>query len=104
MRGRLNRSRALMAAEIREQPQVWRRPPAAAAAPGGRTADATERIAARTPRFVLLVARGTGNHAALCAKYLTEITHQLPAAKSVLIMGHSTSRSACRRRVACCAP
>ena len=67
---------ALMAAEIAEQPAVWQRlldegtePIAAAAA----------RIAERAPRFVLFVARGTSDHAALYAKYLVEIQHQLPA-------------------------
>ena len=66
----------LMAAEIVEQPQVWRRlldegrePIRAAAA----------QIAATSPRFVLFVARGTSDHAALYAKYLVEINHGLPA-------------------------
>ncbi|KAB7760684.1 glucosamine-6-phosphate deaminase [Mycolicibacterium mucogenicum DSM 44124] len=66
----------LMAAEIAEQPQVWRRlldegrdPIRAAAA----------QIAAAAPRFVLFVARGTSDHAALYAKYLVEINHGLPA-------------------------
>ena len=66
----------LMAAEITEQPQVWRRllddgrgPIQAAAA----------QIAAAAPRFVLFVARGTSDHAALYAKYLVEINHGLPA-------------------------
>lgn len=66
----------LMAAEIAEQPQVWRRllnhgrePIRAVAA----------RIAAAAPRFVLFVARGTSDHAALYAKYLVEINHGLPA-------------------------
>lgn len=66
----------LMAAEIAEQPQVWRRllddgrePIRAAAA----------QIAAAAPRFVLFVARGTSDHAALYAKYLVEINHELPA-------------------------
>ncbi|MFL0241462.1 SIS domain-containing protein [Mycobacterium sp. SMC-17] len=65
-----------MAAEIVEQPQVWRRlldegrePIRAAAA----------QIAATSPRFVLFVARGTSDHAALYAKYLVEINHGLPA-------------------------
>ncbi|MGX9674064.1 SIS domain-containing protein [Mycobacterium sp. HM-7] len=65
-----------MAAEIAEQPQVWRRllddgrdPIRAAAA----------QIAAAAPRFVLFVARGTSDHAALYAKYLVEINHGLPA-------------------------
>jgi len=66
----------LMAAEIAEQPQVWARlldegrdPIRAAAA----------RIAEYAPRFVLFVARGTSDHAALYAKYLIEIHHGLPA-------------------------
>lgn len=66
----------LMAAEIAEQPQVWRRlldegrdPIRAAAA----------QIATAAPRFVLFVARGTSDHAALYAKYLVEIKHGLPA-------------------------
>lgn len=66
----------LMAAEIAEQPQVWRR----------LLGDGTEairaaaaQIARRAPRFVLFVARGTSDHAALYAKYLVEITHALPA-------------------------
>lgn len=66
----------LMAAEIAEQPQVWRRlldegrDPIRAAA---------GQIAATEPRFVLFVARGTSDHAALYAKYLVEIKHGLPA-------------------------
>jgi len=66
----------LMAAEIAEQPQVWRR-----LLDEGRPAirTAAVQIARRAPRFVLFVARGTSDHAALYAKYLTEITHGLPA-------------------------
>lgn len=66
----------LMAAEIAEQPQVWRRlltegldPIRAAAA----------QITQAAPRFVQLVARGTSDHAALYAKYLVEVNHGLPA-------------------------
>ena len=65
----------LMATEIVEQPVAWRRLLAEDTA----IADAAARIAARTPRFVLFVARGTSDHAALYAKYLVEITHGLPA-------------------------
>ncbi len=64
---------ALMNAEIREQPQVWR----GLLASEQYTA-AAQRINAAHPRFVLLAARGTSDHAALYAKYLLEVTHQLP--------------------------
>jgi glutamine---fructose-6-phosphate transaminase (isomerizing) len=68
---------SLMAAEIAEQPAVWRRlltdGPAA-----GLDAAATL-IRERAPRMVLLAARGTSDHAALYAKYLVEIEHKLPA-------------------------
>lgn len=66
---------ALMAAEISEQPQVWRR--LSAAAPDGDLARAAALIRAARPRFVLFVARGTSDHAALYAKYIAEIVHQL---------------------------
>lgn len=66
----------LMAAEIAEQPSAWQRlldngtePITAAAA----------RITEYKPRFVQFVARGTSDHAALYAKYIVEISHQLPA-------------------------
>ncbi len=64
----------LMAAELAEQPKIWRglldrRPEFAAL---GR------QIAAKVPRFVLFAARGTSDHAALYAKYLVEILHGLP--------------------------
>ncbi len=65
----------LMAAEIAEQPGLWR------ARLGDQ--DAVRAVAARLratpPRFVLLAARGTSDHAALYAKYLVEIRHALPA-------------------------
>ncbi len=38
-----------------------------------------ERVAARRPRFVLLAARGSSDHAALYAKYLIEVLLELPA-------------------------
>ena len=65
---------ALMGREIREQPDVWR---------GLLASEQFEPVAAqvrqRRPRMVLLAARGTSDHAALYAKYLVEVTHQLPA-------------------------
>jgi glucosamine--fructose-6-phosphate aminotransferase (isomerizing) len=66
---------ALMAAEIAEQPAVLAR----------RLTDTAEidavreRIAAARPRFVLIAARGTSDHAALYAKYLVEVRLALPA-------------------------
>ncbi|HEY5854297.1 MAG TPA: SIS domain-containing protein [Aldersonia sp.] len=65
-----------MAAEIAEQPQVWRRLLTEGA---DQIAAAADRIAAYAPRFVSFVARGTSDHAALYAKYLVEIEHGLPA-------------------------
>lgn len=65
----------LMLAEMAEQPRIWNellRRHADFAAIG-------RAIAARAPRFVLLAARGTSDHAALYAKYLIEILHGLPA-------------------------
>jgi glucosamine--fructose-6-phosphate aminotransferase (isomerizing) len=66
----------LMAAEIAEQPQVWRR-----IAEDGRGAidEVARRVAQRAPRFVLFVARGSSDHAALYGKYLAEIELGLPA-------------------------
>lgn len=69
---------ARMAAEIIQQPQVWRGQLADAADPGSRISAAAAAIAARRPRFVQFVARGTSDHAALYAKYFTEIVHGLP--------------------------
>ena len=67
---------ALMAAEIAEQPQTLQR-----LLDGGLPAlrEVAEQVARRRPRFVLLAARGTSDHAALYAKYLTEIRLGLPA-------------------------
>jgi glutamine---fructose-6-phosphate transaminase (isomerizing) len=67
----------LMAAEIREQPAIWRSLLAHTDAAG--IDAAAELIRARRPRAVLFVARGTSDHAALYAKYLVEIRHGLPA-------------------------
>ena len=67
---------ALMAVEIAEQPAVL----AALLAHGsGPIADAAARITTRRPRFVLVAARGTSDHAALYAKYLVEVRLGLPA-------------------------
>jgi glutamine---fructose-6-phosphate transaminase (isomerizing) len=66
----------LMAAEIGEQPAAWRR----LLAEGTQQLDAAARLLTeRRPRFVLLLARGTSDHAALYAKHLVEILLQLPA-------------------------
>ena len=64
-----------MAAEIAQQPAIFtdlveRRAEIAAVAAV---------VRARQPRFVLLAARGSSDHAALYAKYLTEVLLQLPA-------------------------
>lgn len=73
---------ALMATETAEQPEAWRRllhdlgRGGSGASGLGRAAAL---VAARAPRFVLLVARGTSDHAALFAKYLVEIRLGLPA-------------------------
>jgi glutamine---fructose-6-phosphate transaminase (isomerizing) len=69
---------ALMAAEIAEQPQVWRGLLAASRGTSSDIARAAAMINAYRPRFVLFVARGTSDHAALYGKYLAEIIHQLP--------------------------
>ena len=66
----------LMAAEIAEQPQVWRR----LLVDGAEVIKAAAaKIHTYAPRFVLFVGRGSSDHAALYAKYLVEITHRLPA-------------------------
>lgn len=67
----------LMAAEIAEQPAVWRRLVAASGADSD-IARAAALVRAYRPRFVLFVARGTSDHAALYAKYVAEIVHELP--------------------------
>jgi glutamine---fructose-6-phosphate transaminase (isomerizing) len=67
---------AHMAAEIAQQPAAWRR----LIARGMPAIDAVAgEIRAARPRFVVFAARGTSDHAALYAKYLTEIVLQLPA-------------------------
>jgi glucosamine--fructose-6-phosphate aminotransferase (isomerizing) len=64
-----------MAAEVAEQPAVL----AQILAAQGELAAASERIAAAKPRFVLIAARGTSDHAGLYAKYLAEVRMQVPA-------------------------
>jgi glucosamine--fructose-6-phosphate aminotransferase (isomerizing) len=65
----------IMAGEMAEQPEALRRVLAHGAPEIRRVAEA---IAARSPRFVLLTARGTSDNAALYAKYLLEIQLGLP--------------------------
>ncbi|GAC1636432.1 MAG: SIS domain-containing protein [Chloroflexota bacterium] len=67
---------AIMAREIGEQPDVLRRIEEEGRGPIERVAGAVRR---RQPRFVLFVARGTSDHAALYAKYLVETRLGLPA-------------------------
>jgi len=64
-----------MAAEISEQPEVLARLLASA----GEIEGVAEQVRRARPRFVLIAARGTSDHAALYAKYLTEIRLGLPA-------------------------
>lgn len=66
---------ALMAAEIGEQPAALQRLLDARE----EIAETAGRIRARGPRFVVLAARGTSDHAALYAKYLAEIRMGLAA-------------------------
>src|SRR5438270_8012862 len=65
-----------MAAEIREQPEGFRR-----ILESGRGAiqSVVRAIREREPRFVIFAARGTSDHAALYGKYLTETILALPA-------------------------
>ncbi|TQK51960.1 glutamine--fructose-6-phosphate transaminase [Streptomyces sp. SLBN-118] len=65
----------IMAGEMAEQPVVLRRI-LEQGAPAIREVAAA--VAARSPRFVLLTARGTSDNAALYAKYLLEIRLGLP--------------------------
>ncbi len=68
---------ALMAAEIAEQPEALAR----LLVPESldRVHEIVGTIRERSPRFVLLAARGTSDHAALYAKYLVEVSLGLPA-------------------------
>ncbi|MCC8247824.1 SIS domain-containing protein [Saccharothrix luteola] len=64
-----------MAAEIDQQPGIF----ADLFARRDAIASVASVIAERRPRFVLLAARGSSDHAALYAKYLTEVLLELPA-------------------------
>ncbi|GAA5171658.1 SIS domain-containing protein [Amycolatopsis dongchuanensis] len=64
-----------MAAEIAEQPEVL----AGLVARRAEIAEVAQVIAHRPPRFALLAARGSSDHAALYAKYLIEVMLGLPA-------------------------
>lgn len=75
----MERPGSMMIGEIGQQPDVWRRVLADGAGPIAETARA---VAARRPRFVLLAARGSSDHAALYAKYLLEVGHGLPCGLS----------------------
>src|SRR5918911_4068646 len=66
----------LMAAEIAEQPIALERLLRDGASSLAAARSAIDRY---RPRFVLLAARGTSDHAALYGKYLAEIVRQLPA-------------------------
>lgn len=66
---------SLMRAEIGEQPTVL----AAAAQDPAEAREVGHLLRRRAPRFVLLAARGTSDHAALYAKYLLEIRLGVPA-------------------------
>lgn len=64
-----------MAAEVAEQPAVFD----SLTARRSDFASVAKLIAERRPRFALLAARGSSDHAALYAKYLIEVLLQLPA-------------------------
>jgi glucosamine--fructose-6-phosphate aminotransferase (isomerizing) len=65
-----------MAADVAEQPEVFARVLTERAGP---IAEVAAVIAHRRPRNVIFTARGTSDHAALYAAYLTEIRLNLPA-------------------------
>jgi glutamine---fructose-6-phosphate transaminase (isomerizing) len=69
---------ALMAAEIAEQPAAWDQLVTTSSGSTSELGRAADLISRYRPRFVLFVARGTSDHAALYGKYLTEIVDQLP--------------------------
>jgi glucosamine--fructose-6-phosphate aminotransferase (isomerizing) len=64
-----------MAAEISQQPSVL----AGLVERQSEFAEVAEAIAQRPPRFALLAARGSSDHAAIYAKYLIEVLLGLPA-------------------------
>ncbi|MCS7478844.1 SIS domain-containing protein [Umezawaea endophytica] len=64
-----------MAAEIAQQPAIF----SGLIERRAEIAKVAEVVQQRKPRFVLFAARGSSDHAALYAKYLTEVLLQLPA-------------------------
>ncbi|MFI9384072.1 SIS domain-containing protein [Kutzneria sp. NPDC052558] len=64
-----------MSAEVAAQPKIF----ADLVARRGEIAEIAAQVSARRPRFALLAARGSSDHAALYAKYLIEVLLQLPA-------------------------
>ncbi|MDQ3785787.1 MAG: SIS domain-containing protein, partial [Actinomycetota bacterium] len=66
---------ARMAAEVAEQPAVF----SSLVARRAEIAAVARLVAERRPRFALLAARGSSDHAALYAKYLIEVLLELPA-------------------------
>ncbi|HKT03196.1 MAG TPA: glucosamine-6-phosphate deaminase, partial [Rugosimonospora sp.] len=66
-----------MAADIAEQPEVFAR--LLAPERSGAIAEVAARVAGWGPRHVVFTARGTSDHAALYAAYLTEIRLGIPA-------------------------
>jgi glucosamine--fructose-6-phosphate aminotransferase (isomerizing) len=64
-----------MAAEVAEQPTVLQR----LLDDRRQISEAAARITVAAPRFVLIAARGTSDHAGLYAKYLAEVLMRLPA-------------------------
>src|SRR2546421_3782182 len=66
-----------MALDIAEQPECYARLLSVAATDA--IAQVAARVAERAPRHVVFTARGTSDHAALYAAYLTEIRLGIPA-------------------------
>jgi glucosamine--fructose-6-phosphate aminotransferase (isomerizing) len=64
-----------MSAEVASQPKIF----ADLVARRGEIAEIAAQVSTRRPRFALLAARGSSDHAALYAKYLIEVLLQLPA-------------------------
>jgi glutamine---fructose-6-phosphate transaminase (isomerizing) len=64
-----------MSAEVASQPKIF----TDLLARRGEIAAAAAQVGERRPRFALLAARGSSDHAALYAKYLIEVLLQLPA-------------------------
>ena len=85
------RASHVMAAEIAEQPAVLQRVLADGVR---RRAGRRRRLTGAAPRFVLLAARGTSDHAALYAKYLVEIGLGLPCGLAVAVDVHRVRRPA----------